>query len=206
MPLDETAPRFREAVEVVLEAWTSERLTFHGKYWDFDDVEVLPKPMQQPHPPTWVAATSPEAIGWAASSGHQILMDPHASFAEIGAKYDRYVAELAANGFAAPSDTPMARLVAVAATDEEAERVAGRGRPGRWAPTATASPAAPGRATASPSGSRATSASASCGAHRRACATSSPASSEEMRLHYLMIAPLSHESFLRFTDEVLVHL
>jgi hypothetical protein len=24
-----------------------------------------------------------------------------------------------------------------------------------------------------------------------------------MRLHYLMIAPLSHESFVRFTDEVL---
>ena len=29
---------------------------------------------------------------------------------------------------------------------------------------------------------------------------------EEMRLHYLMIAPLSHESFVRFTDDVLPHL
>ena len=105
----------------------NERLTFHGKYWDFDDVEVLPKPFQQPHPPTWVAATSPDAIGWAASMGHPILMDPHASFAEIGAKYDHYVGEMAANGFAAPEDTPMARLVAVAATDEEAEQIARNG-------------------------------------------------------------------------------
>ena len=127
VPLDETAPRFREAVEVVLEAWTSERLTFHGKFWDFDEVEVLPKPMQRPHPPTWVAATSPEAIGWAAAGGYSILMDPHATFSEIGAKYDRYVADLAANGFPAPDDTPMARLVAVADTDEEAERVARAG-------------------------------------------------------------------------------
>src|SRR5437762_9845857 len=87
VPYDETAPRFREAVEVVLEAWTAERLTFHGKYWDFDEVEVLPKPLQQPHPPTWVAATSLEAVSWAASMGFAILMDPHASFAEIGAKY-----------------------------------------------------------------------------------------------------------------------
>ena len=29
---------------------------------------------------------------------------------------------------------------------------------------------------------------------------------EVMRLDYLMIAPLSHESFLRFTDDVLPHI
>ena len=29
---------------------------------------------------------------------------------------------------------------------------------------------------------------------------------EEMRLEYLMIAPLSHDSFVRFTDDVLPHL
>src|SRR5216110_1270100 len=40
VPLDETALRFREAVDVVLAAWTEERLTFHGKFWHFDDVEV----------------------------------------------------------------------------------------------------------------------------------------------------------------------
>ena len=28
---------------------------------------------------------------------------------------------------------------------------------------------------------------------------------DEMRLHHLMIAPLSHESFVRFTDDVLPH-
>src|SRR5687768_17633211 len=63
----------------------------------------------QPHPPTWVAATSPEAISWAAAGGYSILMDPHATFSEIGAKYDRYVDELATHGHAAPLDTPMAR-------------------------------------------------------------------------------------------------
>ena len=40
----------------------SERLTYHGTYWDFDDVEVLPKPLQQPHPPMWMAASSPHAV------------------------------------------------------------------------------------------------------------------------------------------------
>jgi alkanesulfonate monooxygenase SsuD/methylene tetrahydromethanopterin reductase-like flavin-dependent oxidoreductase (luciferase family) len=213
VPLDETAPRFREAVEVVLEAWTSDRLTFHGKYWDFDDVEVLPKPLQQPHPPTWVAATSAEAISWAASMGHAILMDPHASFAEIGAKYDQYLADLAAGGFAAPSETPMARLMAVADTDEEAERVAQAGAAwtiGAYAHDAGTGKQAPG-VTWSPGDDVATRIE---GYVRDRIVWGSPARvrdqlarlSEEMRLRYLMIAPLSHESFVRFTDEVLPHL
>ena len=69
VPIDETAPRFREAVEVVLAAWTNERLTFHGKYWDFDDVEVLPKPVQQPHPPIHFGGESDAALRRVADVG-----------------------------------------------------------------------------------------------------------------------------------------
>jgi alkanesulfonate monooxygenase SsuD/methylene tetrahydromethanopterin reductase-like flavin-dependent oxidoreductase (luciferase family) len=211
VPHDETAPRFREAVEIVLEAWTTERLTFHGKFWAFDGVEVLPKPMQQPHPPTWVAATSLDAIGWAASVGHPILMDPHASFAEIAAKYDQYVGDLAVHGFPAPTDTPMARLLAVAATDEEAEDIARTGA--AWTIGAYAHDLTPGP------GPREVQQSADVaerieGYVRDRIIWGSPARvrdelarlAEEMRLHYLMIAPLSHDSFVRFTDDVLPHL
>jgi alkanesulfonate monooxygenase SsuD/methylene tetrahydromethanopterin reductase-like flavin-dependent oxidoreductase (luciferase family) len=206
VPGDETAPRFREAVEVVLAAWKNERLTFHGKYWDFDDVEVLPKPMQRPHPPTWVAATSPDALGWAASMGHQILMDPHATFAEIGAKYDGYVADLTANGFAVPTDTPMARLLAVAGTDDEAEQVARAGA--AWTIGAYAHGAGATSMGHDPEGEVAERIE---GYVRDRIIWGSPARvrdelarlAEVMRLRYLMIAPLSHESFVRFTDEVL---
>jgi alkanesulfonate monooxygenase SsuD/methylene tetrahydromethanopterin reductase-like flavin-dependent oxidoreductase (luciferase family) len=209
VPLDETGPRFREAVQVVLEAWTIERLTFHGKYWDFDDVEVLPKPVQQPHPPTWVAATSPEALGWAASMGHAILMDPHASFVEIAAKYDQYRADLAAHGFAPPAETPMARLLAVADTDDEAEEVARAGA--AWTVGAYAhgaGGASMGYVSDDDLAARIE------GYVRDRIVWGSPARvrdelarlGEEMRLHYLMIAPLSHESFVRFTDDVLADL
>ena len=188
---------------MVLAAWTSDRLTFDGKFWDFDEVEVLPKPRQQPHPPTWVAATSPEAISWAAASGYSILMDPHASFGEIGDKYDRYVAELAANGHPAPVDTPMARLVAVAPTDDAAEEVARAGAAwtlGAYGHGVSADPDAG-------TGER-------IERYVRECIVwGSPGRvrdelarlAEEMRLHHLMIAPLSHESFVRFTDDVLPH-
>ena len=96
VPPEESAERFREAVEIVLKAWTEERFTYQGAHFRFDDIEVLPKPLQRPHPPTWMAATSEPAIDWAASRGFSILMDPHSSMKELGAKRRHYTAKLAA--------------------------------------------------------------------------------------------------------------
>src|SRR6266404_3094328 len=86
VPPEESASRFREAVEIVLRAWTDERLNFAGQHFRFEDIEVLPKPTQLPHPPVWMAASSESAIEWAASRGLSILMDPHSSSHEIGRK------------------------------------------------------------------------------------------------------------------------
>ena len=128
VPTEESAERFREAVEIVLKAWTEERFTYKGAHFSFDDIEVLPKPLQRPHPPTWMAATSETAIDWAASRGFSILMDPHSSTAELGAKRRRYAEKLTAAGFSdAGRDIPMARLLALAPTAAEAEAIARRG-------------------------------------------------------------------------------
>ena len=69
VPPEESAARFRETVEIVLRAWTDERLSFSGEHFRFDGIEVLPKPMQRPHPPVWLAASSDRAIDWAAGRG-----------------------------------------------------------------------------------------------------------------------------------------
>jgi len=128
VPPEESAERFREAVDIVLQAWTQEKLTFQGAHFRFDNVEVLPKPLQRPHPPVWMAATSESAIDWAASRGFSILMDPHASKAELGAKRRRYGERMKAAGFSDEGrDIPMARLIALAPTSAEAAAVARRG-------------------------------------------------------------------------------
>jgi alkanesulfonate monooxygenase SsuD/methylene tetrahydromethanopterin reductase-like flavin-dependent oxidoreductase (luciferase family) len=125
VPPEESASRFRETVEIVLRAWTDERLNFTGQHFDFEDVEVLPKPAQHPHPPVWMAATSESSIDWAASRGFSILMDPHSSSAEIGRKRRLYGERLAAAGFTeAGRDIPIARLVALAASTSEAAAIA----------------------------------------------------------------------------------
>jgi len=128
VPREESGERFREAVEIVKAAWTNERLTWQGKYWQFEDVEVLPKPIQDPHPPVWVAATSHPAIDWAAEQGHTIMMDPHSSHADIAAKRERYREGLETHGHSISGrDIPMGRLIACAPTDREAEEIARSG-------------------------------------------------------------------------------
>src|SRR6266705_2846925 len=128
VPPEESSSRFRETVEIVLRAWTDERLSFAGTHFNFHDVEVLPKPLQHPHPPVWMAATSEEALDWAAGRGFSILMDPHASHRDIGRKRRFYAERLAAAGFSMEGrELPVARLLALSDTAPKAAEAARRG-------------------------------------------------------------------------------
>jgi alkanesulfonate monooxygenase SsuD/methylene tetrahydromethanopterin reductase-like flavin-dependent oxidoreductase (luciferase family) len=128
VPPEESTSRFREAVEIVLRAWKDEPLTFAGEHFRFDGIDVLPKPLQQPHPPVWMAATSDAALEWAAARGFSILMDPHAGHGDIGRKRRFYAEKLAAAGHSvAGRELPVARLVAVAASAAKAAEVARAG-------------------------------------------------------------------------------
>lgn len=123
---EESAGRFHETVDIVLKAWTNQKLSYHGKFFSYDGVEVLPKPVQSPMP-VWMAASSTPAIDWAATQGHSILMDPHSSRADLVKKRRHYAARLAEAGHSDAGRTiPMARLVAVEDTAEKAREVAER--------------------------------------------------------------------------------
>jgi alkanesulfonate monooxygenase SsuD/methylene tetrahydromethanopterin reductase-like flavin-dependent oxidoreductase (luciferase family) len=206
VPVAESAARFREAVEIVLAAWTSERLSFTGKFHSFRDVELLPKPLQRPHPPSWVAATSDDAISWAASRGLSILMDPHSPHGEIARKRELYRGALEAAGFAfAGRELPMARLLAVAEHASEADEIARRGA--RWTVGAYIHPQAIAgfRPDAKPDLDPVE--------HylRDVVIQGTPEAvvdqllrlREEMFLGYLLIAPLSEGTFRLFTERVL---
>src|SRR5262245_57604503 len=51
----ESRERMLESLELILQAWTSERLSFQGKFFHVDNLAVVPKPVQQPHPPVRTA-------------------------------------------------------------------------------------------------------------------------------------------------------
>lgn len=202
---EESAARFHETVEIVLKAWNSDRLTHVGHYYKFDGIEVLPKPHQKPHPPVWLAASSPEAISRAAAKGFSILMDPHATHREIASKRELYRTELEANGYsAAGREIPVARFIAVAKSAREAEEVARRGA--RWVVGSYAHPQA-----GQPTELNAADADPAERYLDGVIVYGTPDAvvdhlqrlREEMPLEYVLCAPLSHESFLLFTDKVL---
>ena len=206
---EESTSRFRETVEIVLSAWTNERLTFAGEHFRFHDVEVLPKPMQRPHPPAWVAATSDPAIDWAASRGFSILMDPHSSHQDIGRKQRRYAEQLAACGKVAVNrDLPVARLVAVADSHAEAEAVARQGA--RWIVESYAdlrhAPVLPAGGLTRVPGvdpvDRYLDGVIIYGTPEEVAGEIARLR-EEISLEYLLCAPLSHRSFELFTERVL---
>ena len=58
----ESRGRFQECLDIVLAAWTNERFSYEGKYYQFNDVCVIPKPFQKPHPPLRIAATTKETF------------------------------------------------------------------------------------------------------------------------------------------------
>jgi alkanesulfonate monooxygenase SsuD/methylene tetrahydromethanopterin reductase-like flavin-dependent oxidoreductase (luciferase family) len=76
IPQADADARFDEAVEVLRRAWTSPgRFSHHGARWHFENVIVEPRPLQQPHPPLWMAAGSPASIRRAAQEGFHLLLD-----------------------------------------------------------------------------------------------------------------------------------
>ncbi len=76
VPQEESRERFEEALEVILAAWTSERLSYHGRYFQAENLSVVPKPLQKPHPPIRLAANSPDTFAIAGRLGFPIFASP----------------------------------------------------------------------------------------------------------------------------------
>jgi alkanesulfonate monooxygenase SsuD/methylene tetrahydromethanopterin reductase-like flavin-dependent oxidoreductase (luciferase family) len=69
--------RLIEALEIILKAWSRERSSHSGKFWNYDELTLYPRPVQRPHPPVWVAGTSVEGLGWAGRNGFHIMTVGH---------------------------------------------------------------------------------------------------------------------------------
>ena len=96
---EEGRGRFLEALELVLGSWGQEEFTYQGQYYQVQGVTVTPRPVQQPHPPVYVAANSADTFGIVGALGHNILVAPTIVTTE-GALTGlaSYRAELAENG------------------------------------------------------------------------------------------------------------
>jgi alkanesulfonate monooxygenase SsuD/methylene tetrahydromethanopterin reductase-like flavin-dependent oxidoreductase (luciferase family) len=128
VPWAERESRFREAVDLVRTVWTQSNVQFVGEHYRFPlraqggsgwrreplnspfvdqwrrgqviaaHLPLLPKPVQLPHPPIWVNATSRAIIEWAASRGYSLLVGSLDTEEEVQRKVGWYDAALAAAG------------------------------------------------------------------------------------------------------------
>jgi alkanesulfonate monooxygenase SsuD/methylene tetrahydromethanopterin reductase-like flavin-dependent oxidoreductase (luciferase family) len=71
--LEESRERFLEALDVVLLAWTTDSFSYEGKYYQYRDVQVVPKPLQKPHPPIRIACNSSDSFQLAGERGWRIF-------------------------------------------------------------------------------------------------------------------------------------
>src|SRR6266540_5028118 len=63
VPVAENRARFDEALEIIRLAWTQPRFSYRGRFYEIEDIEVVPKPLQRPHPPIRVAVHTEESFG-----------------------------------------------------------------------------------------------------------------------------------------------
>jgi alkanesulfonate monooxygenase SsuD/methylene tetrahydromethanopterin reductase-like flavin-dependent oxidoreductase (luciferase family) len=62
-----------ETIDFLKRAWTEAKLSYHSDRYNFDDVEIIPKPVQQPYPTIRVAANTPDTFTFAGEHGYPIF-------------------------------------------------------------------------------------------------------------------------------------
>jgi alkanesulfonate monooxygenase SsuD/methylene tetrahydromethanopterin reductase-like flavin-dependent oxidoreductase (luciferase family) len=118
----ESHERFLEAHDLILRAWTEPGpFHFEGKYYDFEYVNLWPRPYQKPHPPIWIPSSgSIETVMWAAKMKYTYLQT-YSPLAAVKKNIEQYKAEAQKLGYtAAPEQMGWMAPIYVADTDERA--------------------------------------------------------------------------------------
>jgi len=88
---EDSRARFEESLEVILKAWTSDHFEYKGRYFEFPETALAPKPLQKPHPPLRIAANSPETAEFAGLHNYDVMVaspiNPMPGFFEHVRKY-----------------------------------------------------------------------------------------------------------------------
>jgi alkanesulfonate monooxygenase SsuD/methylene tetrahydromethanopterin reductase-like flavin-dependent oxidoreductase (luciferase family) len=121
---DESRGRFEEAYELILTAWTEPVWTYKGRFFELEDCALWPRPLQQPHPPIWVAARSAESLEWCASKRLPVAQ-VYSTTAQIEDTFGYYRKVALGDGWQpTPQHFILTRHIFVGESDEEARRIA----------------------------------------------------------------------------------
>ncbi len=130
--IDENRERMEESIEIILRAWTEESFSYDGKHYEIPEVQILPQPIQEPHPPVLIASSgnqpgvSPLTFNWAVRKGWGVMFSTGRPNSEVREHRDQMRIIMKDAGFSQEhieqtmARSPVQKQIYVAPTDEEA--------------------------------------------------------------------------------------
>jgi len=76
LPLEESRPRYNEAIDILELAFTKDKFSYDGQYYKVKDLSVVPKPIQKPYPKFYTGGTSDITYQMAGEKGWGIFVPP----------------------------------------------------------------------------------------------------------------------------------
>ena len=121
--------RWEEAVRAIMPMFSKDNWEFHGQYYDFPARNVIPKSVQKPHPPVWVACSNIQTIASAGEWGMGALgfsfVSPDAARAWVHRYYNNFLHRPNRLGdYQANPNIAIVNGFMCAPTDKEAEDLA----------------------------------------------------------------------------------
>ncbi|MYF48697.1 MAG: LLM class flavin-dependent oxidoreductase [Gammaproteobacteria bacterium] len=128
----EKRARFEANLDVMMRAWAGEPIAVEGAD---EPLRLDPLPVQQPHPPVWVAAFGPKALAQAGRLGLPYLASPMETLSSLRANFEAHGRAAVEAGHGDLSVRPIMRTVFIGRSRREVEAVrqglADAGRPRR---------------------------------------------------------------------------
>jgi alkanesulfonate monooxygenase SsuD/methylene tetrahydromethanopterin reductase-like flavin-dependent oxidoreductase (luciferase family) len=116
-----------ETLDVLPRMWTEDTFSWDGEYYKLPERRLAVRPVQEPHPPMWLACSQPDSWRIAGERGLGVLSfgvgDP-TLLAEAKANYEAGLAQATPAGGMINRNMAAAPLFYCAPTDQEALRVA----------------------------------------------------------------------------------
>ena len=120
IPYGESRERFQENLDIIVKAWEDDRLTYEGKYYSFDNLSVMPRPYQKPHPPIRIAATTQDTFPIVGSMGYSLVSGLRGfTIPEVARNLEGYRTALAETDQADEGDVYLRVPIYVAENDEK---------------------------------------------------------------------------------------
>ncbi len=83
VPMEETRARFDESLDVLQALLTEEEVSWHGQYYDFEPLTIMPRPVAPDRPQLMMAVMAPEGISACTKRGFHIQTTPLAGEHEL---------------------------------------------------------------------------------------------------------------------------